>query len=260
MKSATGKIDALGLTDEQLVGANIVRVAVSAPLQQIAENAGIILTTEGLVADKPENAAAPMGGGDGGMGGMDFSSTPTNARKGGSPNRLIWRQMLRRGPTSRTPSASRSRGRTEVVLRFEASPRVNLNGGSDGWGVGRAAIGVAACQARWCGGVREGFKRGQESAALPAHRPRQPLFARRREHRSLFVQPCEAQSAGALRQASNTCTVVCTVIFEVSSEVGHWCNLRKGTGRRGVQRCLLRLPSPATLRRLGWTFANWCAG
>lgn len=113
-----------------------------------------------------------------------------------------------------------------MVLRFEASPRVNLNGGSDGWGVGRAASGVAACQARWCGGVREGFKRGQESAALPAHRPRQPLFARRREHRSLFVKPCEAQSAGALRQASNTCTVVCTVIFEVSSEVGHWCNLR----------------------------------
>ena len=53
MKSATGKINALGLTDEQLVGANIVRVAVSAPLQQIAENAGIFLTTEGLVADKP---------------------------------------------------------------------------------------------------------------------------------------------------------------------------------------------------------------
>ena len=279
MKSAAGKIDALGLTDEQLVGANIVRVAVSAPLKQIAENAGLeggvvvekvrelpaghgldasngeyvdmiamgiidpakvtrsalqnaasiaglFLTTEVVVADKPEKAAAPMGGGDGGMGGMDFSSTPTNARKGGSPNRLIWRQMLRRGPTSRTPSASRSRGRTEVVLRFEASPRVNLNGGSDGWGAGRAASGVAACQARWCGGVREGFKRGQESAALPAHRPRQPLFARRREHRSLFVKPCEAQSAGALRQASNTCTVVCTVIFEVSSEVGHWCNLR----------------------------------
>ena len=67
MKSARGKIDALRLTDEQLVGANIVRVAVSAPLQQIAENAGIFLTTEGLVAGKPENAAAPMGGGDGGM-------------------------------------------------------------------------------------------------------------------------------------------------------------------------------------------------
>ncbi len=119
MKSATGKIDALGLTDEQLVGANMVRVAVSAPLQQIAENAGIFLTTEGLVADKPENAAAPMGGGDGGMEGMDFSSTPTNARKGGSPNRLVRRQMLRRGPTSRNPSASHRCGRTDgsSVLR-----------------------------------------------------------------------------------------------------------------------------------------------
>ena len=125
MKSAAGKIDALGLTDEQLVGANIVRVAVSAPLKQIAENAGLeggvvvekvrelpaghgldasngeyvdmiamgiidpakvtrsalqnaasiaglFLTTEVVVADKPEKAAAPRGGGDGGMGGMDF--------------------------------------------------------------------------------------------------------------------------------------------------------------------------------------------
>ena len=125
MKSATAKIDALGLTDEQLVGANIVRVAVSAPLKQIAENAGLeggvvaekvrelpvghgldasngeyvdmikagiidpakvtrsalqnaasiaglFLTTEVVVADKPEKAGPPMGGGDGGMGGMDF--------------------------------------------------------------------------------------------------------------------------------------------------------------------------------------------
>ncbi|MFB0943802.1 MAG: chaperonin GroEL, partial [Candidatus Nanopelagicales bacterium] len=39
MKLAGSKIDALGLTDEQAVGANIVRVAVSAPLKQIAENA-----------------------------------------------------------------------------------------------------------------------------------------------------------------------------------------------------------------------------
>ncbi len=124
MKAAGPKIDALGLTDEQAVGANIVRVAVSAPLKQIAENAGLeggvvvekvrdlpagegldaatgeyvdmvkvgiidpakvtrsalqnaasiaglFLTTEVVVADKPEKAAAmPAGGGD--MGGMDF--------------------------------------------------------------------------------------------------------------------------------------------------------------------------------------------
>jgi len=124
MKAAGPKIDALGLSDEQAVGANIVRVAVSAPLKQIAENAGmeggvvvekvrdrpageglnaadgtyvdmikegiidpakvtrsalqnaasiagLFLTTEAVVADKPEKTPAmPAGGGD--MGGMDF--------------------------------------------------------------------------------------------------------------------------------------------------------------------------------------------
>jgi chaperonin GroEL len=123
MKAAGPKIDALGLTDEQAVGANIVRVAVNAPLKQIAENAGLeggvvvekvreltpghgldaatgeyvdmiaagiidpakvtrsalqnaasiaglFLTTEVVVADKPEKAAPAMPGGD--MGGMDF--------------------------------------------------------------------------------------------------------------------------------------------------------------------------------------------
>jgi len=123
MKAAGPKIDALGLTDEQAVGANIVRVAVSAPLKQIAENAGmeggvvvekvrdlpvghgldasngeyvdmiamgiidpakvtrsalanaasiagLFLTTEVVVADKPEKTPAMPAGGD--MGGMDF--------------------------------------------------------------------------------------------------------------------------------------------------------------------------------------------
>lgn len=124
MKAADSKIDALGLVDEEAVGANIVRVSVSAPLKQIAENAGLeggvvvekvrelpageglnaangnyvdmvaqgiidpakvtrsalqnaasiaglFLTTEAVVADKPEPASAmPAGGGD--MGGMDF--------------------------------------------------------------------------------------------------------------------------------------------------------------------------------------------
>ena len=125
MKSADPKIEALGLTDEQAVGANIVRVAVSAPLKQIAINAGLeggvvaekvrdlepgwgldaatgeyvdmikagiidpakvtrsalqnaasiaglFLTTEVVVADKPEKSAPAMGGGGGDMGGMDF--------------------------------------------------------------------------------------------------------------------------------------------------------------------------------------------
>ena len=122
-KNAGPKIDALGLTDEQAVGAAIVRQAVSAPLKQIAENAGLeggvvaekvrelpvgqgldaatgeyvdmiasgiidpakvtrsalqnaasiaslFLTTEVVVADKPEKAAAAAGAPD--MGGMDF--------------------------------------------------------------------------------------------------------------------------------------------------------------------------------------------
>ncbi|MHB1067929.1 MAG: chaperonin GroEL [Candidatus Nanopelagicales bacterium] len=125
MKQADPKIAALGLTDEQAVGANIVRVAVSAPLKQIAINAGLeggvvaekvrdldqgwgldaatgeyvdmikagiidpakvtrsalqnaasiaglFLTTEVVVADKPEKSAPAMGGGGGDMGGMDF--------------------------------------------------------------------------------------------------------------------------------------------------------------------------------------------
>ena len=122
-KSAAPKIDALGLTDEQAVGAAIVRQAINAPIKQIAENAGLeggvvvekvrelpagqgldaatgeyvdmiakgiidpakvtrsalanaasiaglFLTTEVVVADKPEKAAPMAPGGD--MGGMDF--------------------------------------------------------------------------------------------------------------------------------------------------------------------------------------------
>ena len=124
MVAAAPKIDALGLTDEQATGAEIVKAAISAPLKQIAFNAGLeggvvvekvkelpaghgldasngeyvdmiakgiidpakvtrsalqnaasiaalFLTTEAVVADKPEKAAPAMpGGGD--MGGMDF--------------------------------------------------------------------------------------------------------------------------------------------------------------------------------------------
>jgi len=118
--------DKLELTGDEATGANIVRVALEAPLKQIAINAGLeggvvaekvrnlpaghgldaatgeyvdliaagiidpakvtrsalqnaasiaalFLTTEAVVADKPEKAApAAPGGGDGGMGGMDF--------------------------------------------------------------------------------------------------------------------------------------------------------------------------------------------
>jgi chaperonin GroEL len=123
MVAAAPKVEALGLSDEQAVGADIVRAAISAPLKQIAFNAGLeggvvvekvkelpaghgldaatgeyvdmikagiidpakvtrsalqnaasiaglFLTTEAVVADKPEKAAPAMPGGD--MGGMDF--------------------------------------------------------------------------------------------------------------------------------------------------------------------------------------------
>ena len=123
MVASAPKIDSLGLTDEQAVGADIVKQAISAPLKQIAFNAGLeggvvvekvkelpaghgldasngeyvdmikagiidpakvtrsalqnaasiaglFLTTEAVVADKPEKAAPAMPGGD--MGGMDF--------------------------------------------------------------------------------------------------------------------------------------------------------------------------------------------
>ncbi|MEV6137265.1 chaperonin GroEL [Nocardia sp. NPDC051990] len=118
-------LDDLKVSGDEATGANIVRVALSAPLKQIAFNAGLepgvvaekvsnlpaghglnadsgeyqdllaagvadpvkvtrsalqnaasiaalFLTTEAVVADKPEKAAAPAGDPTGGMGGMDF--------------------------------------------------------------------------------------------------------------------------------------------------------------------------------------------
>ena len=121
-KQAFEKIDLVG---DEATGANIVRLALEAPLKQISINAGLeggvvvekvrnldtgfglnaatgeyvdmikagildpakvtrsalqnaasiaalFLTTEAVIADKPEKAAAAAPGGDGGMGGMDF--------------------------------------------------------------------------------------------------------------------------------------------------------------------------------------------
>src|SRR5256886_1925807 len=118
-------LEELDLVGDEATGANIVRVALEAPLKQIAFNgglepgvvaekvrnsaagvglnaatgeyedllkagvadpvkvtrsalqnaasiAGLFLTTEAVVADKPEKAAAPAGDPTGGMGGMDF--------------------------------------------------------------------------------------------------------------------------------------------------------------------------------------------
>ena len=126
IQAGSGVFDGLGLEGDEATGANIVKVALEAPLKQIAENAGLeggvvaekvsglkagegldaatgkyvdmiksgiidpakvtrsalqnaasiaalFLTTEAVIADKPEKAAAPAGGDPtGGMGGMDF--------------------------------------------------------------------------------------------------------------------------------------------------------------------------------------------
>jgi chaperonin GroEL len=123
--NALPALDDLGLSGDEATGANIVRVALEAPLKQIAVNAGLeggvvaekvkglqvghglnaatgeyvdmmatgivepakvtrsalenaasiaalFLTTEAVVADKPEKASASAGDPSGGMGGMDF--------------------------------------------------------------------------------------------------------------------------------------------------------------------------------------------
>ncbi|MEZ5186999.1 MAG: chaperonin GroEL [Candidatus Nanopelagicales bacterium] len=125
LQASQAAFEKLELEDEEAVGANIVKIAVEAPLKQIAVNAGLeggvvaekvrhldpgfglnaatgeyvdlidagiidpakvtrsallnagsiaalFLTTEAVVADKPEKAAPAMPGGDPGMGGMDF--------------------------------------------------------------------------------------------------------------------------------------------------------------------------------------------
>jgi chaperonin GroEL len=127
LQASTTAFEKLDLDTDELTGANIVKIALEAPLKQIAINAGLeggvvvekvrnlevghgldastgeyvdmikagiidpakvtrsalqnaasiaglFLTTEAVIADKPEKAPAGggMGGGDGGMGGMDF--------------------------------------------------------------------------------------------------------------------------------------------------------------------------------------------
>ena len=125
LQASTVAFEKIDLTGDEATGAQIVKSAISAPLKQIAVNAGLeggvvaekvsnlpagnglnaangdyvdmiaegiidpakvtrsalqnaasiaglFLTTEAVVADKPEKAAPAMPGGDGGMGGMDF--------------------------------------------------------------------------------------------------------------------------------------------------------------------------------------------
>jgi chaperonin GroEL len=125
LQASRTAFEKLDVTGDEVTGANIVKIAVEAPLKQIAINAGLeggvvaekvrnlpgghgldaatgeyvdliaagiidpakvtrsalqnaasiaalFLTTEAVVADKPEKAAPAAPGGDGGMGGMDF--------------------------------------------------------------------------------------------------------------------------------------------------------------------------------------------
>ena len=125
LQASVTAFDKLDLVGDEATGANIVRLALEAPIKQIALNAGLeggvvvdkvrnlpvgqgldaatgeyvdmikvgiidpakvtrsalqnaasiaalFLTTECVIADKPEKAQAMPGGGDGGMGGMDF--------------------------------------------------------------------------------------------------------------------------------------------------------------------------------------------
>ncbi|GMA86447.1 hypothetical protein GCM10025868_16970 [Angustibacter aerolatus] len=125
LQATTKAFADLQVEGDEATGANIVKVAASAPLKQIAINAGLeggvvaekvstlpaghglnaatgeyvdllaagiidpakvtrsalqnaasiaalFLTTEAVIADKPEKAAPAAPGGDGGMGGMDF--------------------------------------------------------------------------------------------------------------------------------------------------------------------------------------------
>jgi len=125
IQASVKAFEKLDLTGDEATGANIVKVALEAPLKQIAINGGLeggvvaekvrglgdgwglnaasgeyvdlikagiidpakvtrsalqnaasiaalFLTTEAVVADKPEKAAPAMPAGDGGMGGMDF--------------------------------------------------------------------------------------------------------------------------------------------------------------------------------------------
>ena len=67
LNAATGEyvdLIAAGIIDP----AKVTRSA----LQNAASIAALFLTTEAVIADKPEKAAPMPGGGDGGMGGMDF--------------------------------------------------------------------------------------------------------------------------------------------------------------------------------------------
>ena len=65
-------VDAQSGEFKDLVKAGIIdpTKVVRTALQDAASIAGLLVTTEAMVAERPERKSAPMGGGDGGMGGM----------------------------------------------------------------------------------------------------------------------------------------------------------------------------------------------
>ena len=74
MKGASEGLNAATGDYEDLVKAGIIDAAkvTRSALQNAASIAALFLTTEAVVADKPEKASAPAGDPTGGMGGMDF--------------------------------------------------------------------------------------------------------------------------------------------------------------------------------------------
>jgi chaperonin GroEL len=79
-KLLDGKDETMGFNAQTEVYENLVQAGVIDPtkvvrtaLQDAASVAGLLITTEAAVSEMPEDKPAmPMGGGMGGMGGMDF--------------------------------------------------------------------------------------------------------------------------------------------------------------------------------------------
>ena len=71
-KNVNWGYDAQTGTYTDMVKAGIIdpTKVVRAALQDAASVAGLLITTEAMVAERPEKKSAPMGGGGGGMGGM----------------------------------------------------------------------------------------------------------------------------------------------------------------------------------------------
>ena len=78
-------------------------------LQDAASIAGLLITTEAMVAERPKEAAPPMppGGGMGGMGGMDFWTSEEQR-----PSSIRWRRV---GPRRSGPSSFRTTADGAIV-------------------------------------------------------------------------------------------------------------------------------------------------